>query len=228
MSYLTQEEQENLNILKYFWRDYGRYLAGLIIIFIIAYCSKELWVFNSKQQAIEANKLYNNILILSLQDQSKDNSINSSDNSNHTITNKNQLTVILDNLQKSYPKTLDAANASLLMAKYYFKHADLNNATKNLLWVISNARDKGLVAQARLRVADVYMEEKNYVAAIKVLQDNQTQAYAQIIKAKIGDVYMASEDLTNARQNYKDAAKLSSSDPALDQMIQLKLDVLGD
>lgn len=210
MAHLDIHEQERLNALKYFWRDYGKYVVGITVVVCIAYVSNVLWVLNSKKQAADAAVIYAKFT--------------------HAVDAKNFATVfeLTNKMEHDFPKVEYSAYASLWAAKVAYTNSNLELAIKYLKWIIMNARDKGFISLAKLRLADVYIDQKKFSLALDLLKGKADVAFESLFIAKRGDVYMASGDLTHARSSYKEVLQGSAGDQAITQMVQLKLDVLGN
>ncbi|MFN7095210.1 MAG: tetratricopeptide repeat protein, partial [Burkholderiales bacterium] len=58
MPHFDLEEQEQLSKLKNFWRDWGKYVVGIIVVSLIVYLSNRIWVWKNEHQAAEAAKVY--------------------------------------------------------------------------------------------------------------------------------------------------------------------------
>lgn len=210
MAHLDLHERERVNALKYFWRDYGKYVVGILVVVGIAYVSNVLWVLNSKKQAAEAAVIYAKFT--------------------NAIDAKKLTTVfeLTNKLEHDFPKVEYAAYASLWAAKVAYTNQNLNLAIQYLKWIIINARDKGVVSLAKLRLADVYIDQKKFNVALDLLKAKADPAFEPLYIAKRGDVYMANGDMNRARTVYKEALQGSVGDQAITQMVQLKLDVLGN
>ena len=118
--------------------------------------------------------------------------------------------------------------ASLLSAKMSWDKKDLSQTAKSLNWIIDNSKDVGMVNTAKLRLADVYIDEKKYDKAIKLLLEKHDPAFDPLYYSKRGDLYVAQGDQDTARDAYKEALKKVGQDSSMSQGIQMRLDVLGN
>lgn len=210
MARLNLDEQEQLNRLKYFWRDYGRYIISFLLVVIIAYGSSELWEYrieqNTKKAAIIYDKLTQSI-------------------SNNDIKSVYKLT---QQLGTQYPKTEYTAFANMLAAKISFTAGDLNSTVSYLKWVVANARDKGLVTIAKLRLADVYIDQKNTKQALELMMGKTEAEFQPLFYEKRGDLYVVMNDKAKAADAYKAALDSATGNQDLIQDIQMKLEILGN
>jgi predicted negative regulator of RcsB-dependent stress response len=94
--------------------------------------------------------------------------------------------------------------------------------------VVENARRAELRDIARLRLAGVLLDEKNYAEALKLLEakpeDSMTGLYADMR----GDILVAQGKNADARNAYQLALDRSEAGSPYRATLQLKLDSLGD
>ena len=209
MAHLNLDEQEQISKLKYFWRDYGKYLIGFLFVIIVVYASSELWTYKSETNAKEAAIVYAKFT--------------------DAMTNKDTKKVyaINEQLEKDYPKTEYTAFASLTAAKVAFSNADLTRSATYLKWLISNAKDKSLIAIAKIRLADVYIDQKNTKDALALMMEKVEPEFQALFYEKRGDLYLATNDKLKAVDSYKAALDSATGNQDLAQAIQMKLDILG-
>jgi len=132
-------------------------------------------------------------------------------------------------LLESYPRTIYAPLAALASAKAHFDANDLKTARVQLQWAVENARDPEVQAIARLRLATLLIDEKAYDEALKVLDAKHDAVFAGRFLEVRGDVLGAAGRKADARAAYRAAIdKTDSRDPAARELLQLKLDALGD
>lgn len=210
MAHLNLDEQEQISKLKYFWRDYGKYIIGILIVAIITYSSSELLSWKSEKQSAEAAIVYEQF---------------TTDYSNNNIAN---IYKEAEQLQKDFPKNEYTSFAVLTAAKVAFVNKDLVKASQYLYWVISHTKDNSLANIAKLRLADVYIDQKKSDEALKLMMEKTTAAFQPLFYEKRGDLYLAIDNKFKARDAYKAALDAASSNQELAQEIQMKLDILGN
>ncbi|MBY0379548.1 MAG: tetratricopeptide repeat protein [Burkholderiales bacterium] len=209
MAHLNLDEQEQISKLKYFWRDYGKYLIGFLLVIIVAYASSELWTYKSEINAKEAAIVYAKFT--------------------DALNNKDIKSVYANNekLEKDYPTIEYSAFASLIAAKVAFTNGELVRSATYLKWLISNTKDKGLIAIAKIRLADVYIDQKNTKAALALMMGKAEPQFKVLFYEKMGDLYVVTNDNTKAIDAYKLALEFSPGNDDLAQVIKMKLDTLG-
>jgi predicted negative regulator of RcsB-dependent stress response len=210
MAHLDLHEQEQLSKLKHFWRDYGKYLIGLVVVVFIAYCSLLAWESHSQRQSEQASKLYMQLV----------KALNTPGNGN----SKN----IIAQLQRDYPKTEYTTMATLIVAKNLVTSADLEQAQKYLQWVVDNSKDKGFVAIAKLKLADVYMDRGNFNDALNIVAATDVKSFEPLFIEKRGDIYLAKGDKDMAKKVYNEALQKSEDGSVVSQELRFKLSLLGN
>lgn len=210
MAHLDLHEQEQLSNLKHLWRLYGKYILAVLVVAIIAYLSSMLWNWNSGSNAAKAAVMYSNFTTANSQG------------------DKINAAKLVSQLQLEYPKTEYTAMASMLAAKTAFQNNDSVTAIKMLTWTIDNAKDKGLVDIARLRLSAVYIDQKKFDKAMALLLEKHDPAFDPLYYTARGDLYVAKGDINKARDAYKEALQKIGQDSNAAQGIQMRLEILGN
>ena len=210
MAHFDMRRQEQFGNLKYIWQNFGKYIIGAVIIAFLSYMVNLCFSWHNSNQASKASVIYADL----------------SDAVN--MHNKDKALSLTYKLQNEYSGTEYTGLASLLVAKITWESKDLVTTAKLLDWVINNAKDNGLVSVARLRFADVLIEQKKFDEAMQQLQKKHDKSFDALYYIKRGDLYVAKNELDKARDAYKEAQQKSAQDPTMSQGIQLRLDVLGN
>lgn len=209
MAHLDLHEQEQLSKLKYFWRDWGKYVIAVLAVVFVAYISSVIWENYGASNAVQASAIFEQL--------------------NTAIKNKNTSDIykLTDKLEQSYPKAEYAPMAAILAAKSAYDQKDLAKAATYLNWTIKNSTDKGLASLAMLRLTDVYIDQKKYDLALNTLMQDHEPSFDALFYAKRGDLHLVRGDLAKARDSYKAAIDKAGQDQNMANSIQMKLDVLG-
>ncbi len=204
------EEQEQLAALKAWWRDNGNLVMTTVILALIALAAWQGWNYYQRSQAAAASALYGVV---------------------QKAAGAGDLKQVRDSagaILEQYPRSAYAALAALVSAKAHFQTGDLKTAHAQLAWVAENAKDEALQDIARLRLANVMLDEKAYVDALKVLDVAHGPAFDAPFLAARGDVLVAQGKKDEARGAYKAALdKAEVKNAGLRAWIQLRLDALG-
>lgn len=210
MAALDLQEQEQFEALKAWWQENRSQILAIFVIALVAVVGWRGWQYYHHKQASEASALYDQFLI---QMDSRDpKRINDAANA---VTEK-------------YASTAYAPRAALLAAQANEHLKDSARAKTQLQWVIDHAEDAGLQNVARLRLAAVLLDDKNYDGALKLLDAAHPASFDALYADLKGDVLNAEGKPAEARAAYKLAYEKSSDRGAYRSVIQMKLDALGE
>jgi len=202
------EEQEQLDALKAWWNRYGNLITWLLIIVLAGYAAWSGWNYYQRRQAVQASQLY----------ESLEKAVASRDNA--------LVQRAASDMADKFGRTAYAEMGALAAAKSAFEANDFKVAQQRLQWVIDNGDDE-YKAIARIRLAGVLLDQKNYDAGLKLLAGDFPAQYAGIVEDRKGDILVAAGKRDEARAAYQSAlAKMSAGNPGR-RLVQLKLDAIG-
>ncbi|AKC70383.1 tetratricopeptide repeat protein [Pandoraea oxalativorans] len=203
------EEQEQIENVKAWWKQYGNYVIWTLVVIMLAYGGWNLWRYYERKQAVEAGVLYGEL----------ETAVEAKD--------KAKVARIASDMESKFSGTPYAQMTALLAAKTLADAGDTAGAKAQLQWAASNAKDDEYKQLAKLRLAGVLLDEKAYDEALKML-DNPPAPYAALFADRRGDVLVAQSKVADARTAYKLALdKLDKQDSGMRQFVQFKLDALG-
>lgn len=204
------EEQEQIATIKAWWAQYGRLVIVTLVGSLVAIAAVRGWHYYRTSQASSAAVLFE-------QQQRAEQA------SDHKKVRDIGAQII-----DQYGSTAYGATAALAAAKSAFDTGDLAAAKTRLQWVIDNAKEEESRDLARLRLARVLFDEKNAAEALKLLETKPGESFIGLYADLKGDLLSGQGKRQEARAAYQ--AALEKSDPAspLRQIIQLKLDALGE
>ncbi len=204
------EEQEQLATIKGWWAEYGRLVIVTVVGSLLVVGGIRGWHYYRNSQATSAVALFE-------QQQRAERA------SDHKKV-RDIATQIVD----KYGATPYATIAALSAAKSDFDTGDLATAKTRLQWVIDNASEEEARDVARLRLARVLFDEKNMAEALKLLEIKHGDSFNGLYADLKGDVLAAQGKRQEARAAYLLALDKSDAASSMRQIIQLKLDALGD
>jgi predicted negative regulator of RcsB-dependent stress response len=202
------EEQEQLATLKDFWKKYGNLITWVLIIALGAYAAYNFWNYHQRKQAAEASNLY----------EQQRAAIESGD--------KAKVARITSDIQSKYDGTVYAPMAALAAAKSAFDANDLKAAKAHLQWVIDHGNDE-YKSVATLRMSGVLLDEKQFDAALKLLDGDILPQFKGEVSDRKGDVLVAQNKIAEARAAYQAALDAMGQANPGRQLVQLKLDAIG-
>lgn len=210
MKDLDLEEQEQLAELKAWWKEYGSLVMTAILIAALAFSGWQGWRYWQFRQSAEASDLYESLGRAVQEGDAK------------AVRDAN------GTLLERFGGTRYAALGALLSGRYYFDRGDLKAARAQLESVVERSDSPELKDLARLRLANVLLDEKAYDEALKQLDAAHGAAFDAQFAAARGDVLMAKNQRDEAKSAYRLA--LEKSDPrsgAFRESINMRLDALG-
>ena len=211
MSALSEEEQ--LDNLKSFAKKYGSAIVSGILIALIAFFGWEYW-----QKKTLAESQMQTAKVQQLMD----------DAQSATGDAFTQLSATADKIVKEAPDSPQAIQTQLLMAKLAYDKADYANAEKALKKVEnSKVDDAGLVQLVKLRLAYAQLAQKKFDEALKTLEAVKEPAFQATADEARGDVYVAKNDIENAKKVYQSAWDALVERQEERQILQIKLESVG-
>jgi predicted negative regulator of RcsB-dependent stress response len=211
MSAYDLEEQEQLAELKAWWKTNGNTVLTAAIIALLAIAAWNGWTWYQRGQAAQAGSLYD-----TLQKAARANDLKAT---------RDAVGAILEN----YPRTTYAPLAALTSAKVHFQAGDLKTARAQLSWVIEHARNPQVREIARLRLANVLLDDGAPDEALKALDEKPDAAFEALFAAQRGDILVVQKKPAEARAAYRAALeKAGEKDAGLRESLRLKLDALGE
>jgi predicted negative regulator of RcsB-dependent stress response len=209
MAVLDSHEQEQLEALKTWWRENRNQILGGILIVIVAAGGWRGWQYYRHQQAVEAATLYQQFI--------------QQLGSNDSKRINDAAAAVMD----KFSSTPYATRAALLAAQVNEQGKDKARAKTQLQWVIDNAGEGTLKDVARLRLAAILLDEKNYADALKMLDTKHPDSFDGLYDDLRGDVLSAQGKIDEARSSYKLAYEKTDPQSMYRNLIQIKLDALG-
>lgn len=188
MAVYDLEEQEQIAALRGWWKQYGGWATGLLLAIAMGWLGWYGWQTYQKTQNAEASRIF-----LVLQQASSQ-------------QNTSQVKQAAGELVNQYPRSQFAALGALLAATTLESAGDPKSAEAQLVWVADNGKD-AVRGVARLRLAGIQMDQKDYDAALKTLSETAPAGFAARFDAARGDVYVAQGKQTEARASYDAALK---------------------
>jgi predicted negative regulator of RcsB-dependent stress response len=208
-THLDLEEQEQLDQLKAFWKQYGNLITWTLILALAGFTGWTLWNNWRQEQAVKAGALYDEL----------DKAVQAGD------TEKTAR--VFADMKERFPGTGYTQQGALLAAKLQFDKGQADAARATLTWVGESAAEDEYRTVARLRLAGLLLDEKKYDEALKQLDGATAKEFAALVADRRGDVLLAQGKKDEAKVAYGQAWK--AMDESLDyrRIVEAKLAVLG-
>ncbi len=206
---LDLEEQEQLDQLKHFWKQYGNLITWALILVLGAFAGWNLYQRWQQSQASQAAALYDEVeRVAKAGDVAK-------------------LDRVMADMKDKFPGTTYAQQAALMSAKVYFEAGKIEQAKASLSWVAEKSSDEGYQAIARLRLAAVLMEAKAYDEAFKQLNGAFPAEFSALVADRKGDIFSLQGKKAEARAEYEKAYKTFGDRAEYRRLVEVKLNALG-
>ncbi|NVO05184.1 MAG: tetratricopeptide repeat protein [Rhodoferax sp.] len=208
-NHLDLEEQEQLDEIKHFWKQYGNAITWVLIVVLGAYAAWNGYQYWQRNQAAQAAAMFDEI---------------------EKVTREGDADKIgraFKEMQDRFASTAYAPQAGLLVAKSLYESGKVDGAKAALTWVAEKSTDAGYASVGRLRLAGVLMDSKAYDEALKVLDTGVSEEFAALQADRRGDILMAQGKKPEAKEQYLKAFKLMDERIDYRRLVLVKLNTLG-
>lgn len=201
------QEQEQIAELKAFWHDYGRYMAAALLVGAVAFAGWKGWQTWEKNRSLKAAEVYAKVEAAG--------------------ADLEKLKGPVAELKSGYASTAYAARSALLAAAVAFANKNYEAAKAELSWVIANGREASLRDVARVRLANVLMDENKADEALAQLKSAEDQSFGALFAETRGDALALKGDAAGALEAYKQALAKLPKDAVNTKFVEMKLESLG-
>ena len=208
-THLDLEEQEQLDQLKAFWKQYGNLVTWALIAVLAAFAAWNGWNWWQRDQAVKAGAMFDEL------------------ESAAGTGDADRAARVFADMKSRYPHTAFTQQGGLLAARTQFEKGQADAALATLTWVSDNASEAEYKTVARLRVAGLLLDAKKYDEALKQLDGATAKEFSALVADRRGDVLAAQGKKDEAKAAYQKA--WSEMDPKVDyrRLVEAKLNVLG-
>ena len=208
-SHLDLEEQEQLDDLKAFWKQYGNLVTWVLVLALGAYAAWNGWNYYLRDQGAKAGALYDEIDHAAL------------------ALDADRATRIFADMKERYPRAVFTQQAGLIAARVAAEKGQYDAARASLGWVAESGGETEYRAVARLRLAGLLLDLKRYDEALKQLDGIEGAEFAALAADRRGDVFLAEGKNDDAKAAYQKA--WAAMDPKVDyrRLVEAKLNLLG-
>jgi len=208
-NHLDLEEQEQLDQLKHFWKQYGNAITWALIVVLGAFAAWNTYQYWQRRQAVQAAALFDEV----------ERSLSSAD--------ADKINRVFTDMKNGFGATVYAQQSGLLVAKKYVDMDKLDAAKLALAWVAEQSADTGYQSVAKLRLAAILAENKEFDAALSQLGSTFPVSFAALVADRKGDVLLLQGKRSQAQSEYEKAYRLFDSTTEYRRLVEVKLNALG-
>lgn len=206
---LDLEEQEQLDELKAWWKQHGKWLITGVTALVLAVVAWNGWqTWTAKQQA-EGSLLFDRAVQAGIAQDQK------------------AIKEVTGQIMESYSGSGYATPAAWLAGRSNEQAGDLKSAVAQYRFALEHAKGEAVEQLARLRLAAVLLDSGDYQAALKQLEQPHAAAFAGLYANLKGDVLAAQGKTAEAHAAYTLALDKLGEKSALKPLVEIKLDGLG-
>ena len=209
---LDLQEQEQIDELKAFWKQYGNLITWTLTLALAGFAAWNGWNWWQRDQAAKASAMYDEL----------DRAAAAADAA--------RVIQAFGDLRGRYPKTLQAAQGALLAAKVQAEKGQADEALATLAWVADSAVENEYRVVARLRAAGLLLDKQQYDKALEQLVSAEALKVAEfepLVLDRRGDVLIAQGKKADAVAAYQAAYKAMDSKLEYRFLVDAKLTALG-
>lgn len=203
------EQQEQLDQVKHFWKQYGNLITWVLVLALGAYAAWTGYLYWQQKLSVGAGSLYEEL----------DRAAVAGD--------VDKAAKVFADLKDSYAGTTYAEQGALLVSKLEAIRQKPDLARGSLQWLVDSGKNKDLVAIGRLRLAGLQLDEKKYDEALKTLSGDLPEAYTALAADRRGDILAAQGKKDEAVKAYQDAWKAMPATVEYRRFIEGKLTAAG-
>ncbi len=206
---LDLQEQEQLDALKAFWKKQGNLITWVLLLALVGFSAWNGWQYWQRDQAQNAGAMFEELDRAAL------------------VGDADKVGRVFADLKQRYPKTAFAEQAGLTAAKVQFAKSQADAAKASLAWVAENAVEDEFKTIARLRLAGLQLDGKQYDEALKTLDAAQGVEFEALVQDRRGDIYLAQGKAAEARAAYQRAWVALGEKSDYRRLVDAKLTALG-
>lgn len=204
------DEQEQLDQIKAWWNKYGTLILTVLIIATAVVGGWRGWQWYEGHQSSQARGYFE-----ALEEAGRS-------QGEESVA---RINAAMKTLRSDYAATDYAARGALVAANALVARKDVPGARAQLEW-LAQTKHAALVPVARLRLAALFLDQKEYDLALAQLKDAPA-SFEGLFADRRGDVLAAQGKAADAKQAWNQAIEKLGTNNPLTPIVKLKLDALG-
>jgi predicted negative regulator of RcsB-dependent stress response len=208
-NHLDLEEQEQLDQLKHFWKQYGNLVTWALIAVlgaVAAWNGYNLW---QRNQSVQAAAMYEEV----------EKVVRGGD--------PQKAERAFSDMKERFASALYTQQAGLMVAKMAYESGKTDSAKSILSWLVENGGDKGYSSVARLRLSALLIDLKSYDDALNLLGTGISSEFSALADDRRGDIYILQGKRPEAKTVYQKAYTAFDEQSEYRRLVGVKLNALG-
>lgn len=206
---LDLQEQEQLDELKAFWKQWGNLITWVLTACLLGFAGWNAWGWYQRDQATKAAAMFDEL------------------DKAAVAGDADKAGRVFNDMKERFARTAFTQQAGLMTALLQYEKGQADAAKASLGWVADNASEDEYRTIARLRLAGVLLDAKDYDGALKALDAAQAKEFAGLVADRRGDVLLAQGKQDEARAAYQAAYKAMGETIDYRRMVEAKLTALA-
>ena len=206
---LDLQEQEQLDALKAFWNKQGDLITWTLVLVLGAFAAWNGWQWWQRDQAQKAAVMFEEL----------DRAV--------LVGDAEKTARVFADMQQRFPRTAFAEQAGLAAAKVQIDKRQFDAAKATLSWVAEHATEDEIRTVARLRLAGLQADAKQYDEALKTLDAAKGEGFEALLADRRGDILMAQGKKDAAKAAYQAAWKGLGERVDYRRLVEAKLIAMG-
>lgn len=179
-----QSEKEQIEEIKAWWAEYGRYIIAGIVIAVGLLIGFNQYSASKIKAQTEASALFETL-------------------AGHVADGElEEAIAVSGELSSNYANTAYAAQSKLAMARLYMDMNRDQDAVETLKELVAMRGNAALRHVGRLRLARIYLYQDKPQDVLDLLAGQEDDAFAGLYAEAKGDAYAALEDYDKAKEEY--------------------------
>lgn len=207
-NHLDLEEQEQLDELKHFWKQYGNLITWILIAVLGVVASWNGYQYWQSRQAAQASVMFDEV-----EKVVRSGDLEKAERAFH-------------DMRERFASATYTQHAALLLSRMAFDAGNAGKAKTALIWLADHGKDDGLSGLAKLRLASILIEEKAYDEALKRLE-SLPAAFDALASDRRGDVYILQGKHEQAKTEYQRAFSSMEEQSPYRRIVIVKLNAMG-
>lgn len=201
-------EKEQIEEIRKWWKENGAWVVGGLVLGLSLLVGWNSWQSHVKTKAEQASSLFEQVRVQAM------------------VGNADAASELTGRLRTEFASTPYAEEASLVLAKLLVEQGSLEPAVEALEFVVASKDDPQLVLVARMRLAQVKLQQGEFDAAVEILQVEDAGAFSARYSELRGDIAVARGDWATARSEYETAISDLGAGLVNRELVEIKLNDL--